>query len=204
MTSITESQAKHSIGEGSLLDRWHSFPSLWSAIAYAQNSLVVETRKVDHFGEEVKSLLEREPFSRNAAGTVREAILQLADLPPAVLRDIEDLAMRFAELTGSDHVRIRFEQIVTNSCRKVHADYTDVRLITTYAGPGTQVALNNNPRSQTLLDVPAGYVGLFKGRRYGANHEPCYHRSPPAADLNVKRLVLVIDTQTFASDGECG
>ncbi|MBX7483822.1 DUF1826 domain-containing protein [Qipengyuania qiaonensis] len=190
--------------EGPHEEYLRSIPRRWDAIAEPQTCLVIEPRKTDKAGDASAALLDIEPFCRSAAGSVSEAIMQLADLPPAILRDIESLASRFADLTGSNHVRIRLAQIVTNSCRKVHADYTDLRLITTYAGPGTQFALDNNPDAETLLDVPVGHVGLLKGRRYGANHAPCYHRSPPAADLGVKRLVLVIDTETFTSETESG
>ncbi len=40
-------------------------------------------------------------------------------------------------------------------------------------------------------NISAEYVlGQFAGN----GHAPCFHRSPPAADLSEKRLVLVIDT----------
>lgn len=203
MNTSIKCMENHSRDEGSRAECWHSFPPQWDAITKARNGLIIEPRKIDQLGEAVTALLELETFSWIAAGSVREAVSQLADLPPSLLRDIEDLATRFAELTGSDYARIRLEQITTNSCRRMHTDYTDLRLITTYAGPGTQIAFDNDPRSEILLDVPVGYIGIFKGRRYGANHKPCYHRSPPAADWGVKRLVLVIDTQVFASESEC-
>ncbi|WP_082115616.1 DUF1826 domain-containing protein [Aurantiacibacter gangjinensis] len=183
---------------------WQRIPARWDSIADPQTSLVIEPRSVVELAAPAAKLLKTEPFSHIATGSVAEAISQLPDLPPQICRGIERLALRFADLTGSDHIRIRLEQIVTNSCRRGHADYTDLRLITTYAGPGTQIALDNDPGSEILLDLPTGHVGLFKGRLYGENHAPSFHRSPPAADLGVKRLVLVIDTQTFASEGECG
>ncbi|OBX17872.1 hypothetical protein A9995_14525 [Erythrobacter sp. QSSC1-22B] len=98
-------------------------------------------------------------------------------------------------------VRIRLELVVTNSCRKIHSDYTDLRLITTYAGPGTQVLpMGAEKLESNLWSVPAGWVGLFKGRLFGEGHSACLHRSPPAADLRVRRLVLVIDTPSLANE----
>lgn len=180
-----------------------SIPSRWEAIKSPNTHLVVEPRSTPELARAVDALLATKPFSLIVAGYIPEIILQLQDLPPEILRDIEVLASRFASLTGAGRVRIRFEQVVTNSCRKVHADYTDLRLITTYAGPGTQIPPANDPRAETLFDMPTGYVGLFKGRCYSAGHDPCYHRSPPAADMQTKRLVLVIDTETF-DDGKRG
>jgi hypothetical protein len=119
------------------------------------------------------------------------------DLPDELLADVETLARRFAAVMSIETVKVRVERTDSNACRKVHADFTDVRLITTYAGPGTDVAphATDADRSDCCLErVPTGWIGLFKGRIYGADHRPCFHRSPPAGDLGEKRLVLVIDT----------
>ena len=204
MTILTRRQQSQTVTPNLEKGYLRAFDCCWNAVADRNTYLVIEPRDVSQFSAAANMLLEVPPFSRIVAGHVSSVLSQIQDLPAEIFSDIEELAMRFAELTGSDRVRVRLEQIVTNSCRKVHADYTDLRLITTYAGPGTQIAAGNDPDAVTLLDVPAGHIGLFKGRRYDASHEPCYHRSPPAADMGVKRLVLVIDTETFVSDGECG
>lgn len=203
MTILAERHVPQTSASDLCEDPLSVFNGPWDIIADRNSYLVIEPRDPSRLCEAAQVLLELPPFSRVAEGRVPVVLSQMRDLPAAILRDIEGLATRFAQLAASDHVRIRLEQITTNSCRKVHADYTDLRLITTYAGPGTQVPADNNPQAQILLDIPAGHVGIFKGRRYGDGHPACYHRSPPAGDLGIKRLVLVIDTKTFASDDEC-
>jgi hypothetical protein len=91
---------------------------------------------------------------------------------------------------------LRLEGITTDACRRIHADYTDLRLITTYAGPGTDYLPRfATPNEGNLQRLATGDIGLFKGRLHAAGHEPCLHRSPPIAGTGAARLVLVIDSQ---------
>ncbi|WP_275897594.1 DUF1826 domain-containing protein [Sphingorhabdus sp. Alg239-R122] len=105
--------------------------------------------------------------------------------------DISNLGSRFMKLMHVDKLRVRIEGVTGNACKKLHADYTDLRLITTYAGAGTDYAPQNDRR---LERMPTGAVGLFKGKLFGNGHTPCLHRSPPIEGTNEARLVLVIDT----------
>jgi hypothetical protein len=75
-----------------------------------------------------------------------------------------------------------------------------LRLITSYAGPGSQWLSNEDAAALAggadaeQLDVRqllAGEVALFKGRL--RTDTPIIHRSPPIAGTNQKRLVLVIN-----------
>jgi hypothetical protein len=126
---------------------------------------------------------------------VVDAVQALGQIPLELRADIHDLATRFAALMGVPTVRIRLEAINTNACRRVHADYTDLRLISTYWGPGTEyVPAGQEPPDAGLVRLAAGHVALFKGRLFGDGHAPCFHRSPPAGDTGERRLVLVIDT----------
>lgn len=142
-------------------------------------------------------MLALDPVMRRFEGEPQGVLGEFADLPGDLVADVEALSHRFAEVMNVRTVRVRIERTDSNACRKVHADYTDVRLITTYAGPGTDIAphADDTDRSNCCLErVPTGWVGLFKGRTYDAGHRPCFHRSPPAGDMGEKRLVLVIDT----------
>lgn len=105
------------------------------------------------------------------------------------------MGARYRTLMQVDHLRFRLEGITSNACWKIHADYTDIRLITTYEGPTTQYIPVGAPTDEAYLrEVPLGAIALFKGRNYAEGHAPCFHRSPPAADMNARRLILVIDT----------
>lgn len=167
----------------------------WEAIRQASCPIVIEPRALGPLAQPAEALALEAPFERRGSGGVREALAELGDLPEPLHQDIARLAGRFARFMATDGVRIRLEGVSTNACRKIHADHTDVRLITTYAGPGTEYLPDGAPPEEAnLLRVPTGWVALFKGRCFHPDHPFCLHRSPPAADLGVVRLVLVIDT----------
>lgn len=174
----------------------------WGTVGDPDVSLVLERRDHRAFAAAAAELLHDAPFGRIASGRPGQACGGLHPLPSLLADDISDLAHRFAALMRVDNVRARLEAITTNSCRKIHADVTDLRLITTYAGPATQVLRRGaQPAEANLWSMRPGWVGLFKGRRFGPSHEVCFHRSPPAGDLGEKRLVLVIDTPQFPVEG---
>lgn len=167
----------------------------WSQIRQPERSFVIEPRQVAALAGVAQPLASGAPFERRGAGPVDEALAALGDMPAALRADIRDLATRFACLMAVPAVRIRLEVINTNACRKIHADYTDVRLITTYWGPGTDyVPAGMEPVETSLVRLPAGHIGLFKGRLFEEGDPPCLHRSPPVGDTGEQRLVLVIDT----------
>ncbi|MGL5837558.1 MAG: DUF1826 domain-containing protein [Sphingorhabdus sp.] len=165
----------------------------WTRINERDCPLVIEERASPLGDADISPLLAKAPFVLRAEGVVDMLTGQLVELPVALIADIQALAARFAELTGNSELRVRLEGVTTNACKKVHADYTDVRLITTYAGPGTDYAPHGDPEC-CLERMPAGWIGLFKGRLFGDGHEPCMHRSPPIEGSGEARLVLIIDT----------
>lgn len=170
----------------------------WTRINDRDCPIVIETRDVPIPDGDIAPLLAKAPFALRAEGEVEELAAQLAGIPAALVADIDALANRFAELTGQSWLRVRVEGVTTNACKKVHADYTDVRLITTYVGPGTDYA-SHGDGDCCLERVPTGAVALFKGRLFGAGHDPCLHRSPPIEGSGEARLVLVIDTPARAT-----
>jgi Protein of unknown function (DUF1826) len=180
----------------------------WTRIYDRDCPIVMEARDVPLSEIDIAPLLAKAPFALRAEGEVTELLAQLAELPDAFVADIAALANRFAKLTGNSSLRVRLEGVTTNACKKVHADYTDVRLITTYAGPGTDFAphgTEDHGGNCCLERVPTGAVALFKGRRFGSlvsesGHEPCLHRSPPIEGSGEARLVLVIDTPMRATE----
>ncbi len=169
----------------------------WAAIRAPDCPLHLEPRDLPISAATLTEMLSRAPAMFKFEGTTDGIADHYADLPADLIADVAALARRFAAVMDVARVRVRIERTDSNACRKVHADYTDVRLITTYAGPGTDIAphATEEDRSECCLErVPTGWVGLFKGRTYHPDHPACYHRSPPAGDMGEKRLVLVIDT----------
>lgn len=119
----------------------------------------------------------------------------LAGVDPLFVADVRDLAAKYVAIRGCEQMSVRIERVTDNACRKFHADYVGVRLITTYLGPGTewleQDELQIGASSRHLV---AGDVGLFKGRTWSVNYAPrIVHRSPPIAGRGITRLLLVID-----------
>ena len=90
---------------------------------------------------------------------------------------------------------LRLEYVTDDACRKFHKDKTDIRLITTYLGRGTQwfeeQQGNGEPAIQELSTFE---VGMFLGKRCGkAGH--IFHRSPPIEGTGSARFVMVFDIE---------
>ena len=112
--------------------------------------------------------------------------------------DAERIAGLFCAALDLARFEVRLEVVRTDSCRKFHADYVRARLITTYAGEGTdwldqadatRVALGEEP--QRIHRMKAFDVGLFKGKL--ATDRPAIHRSPPIAGTGAARLLMVLN-----------
>lgn len=166
----------------------------WTGIRQADCPLVLEERALPFGPAEIEPLLAQAPYELRVEGSPACLSARLASLAPAMREDIVALAQRFAALMEIDEVRVRLEVITGNACKKVHADHTDVRLICTYAGQGTEYMPHGDGDGDCSLEqVPTGWVGLFKGRTFHPDHLPARHRSPPIAGTGESRLLLVID-----------
>jgi hypothetical protein len=169
----------------------------WARIAEPDVRVLFEDRQQPLSDETLATMLAEAPKTIVFAGHVDDLSAALSGLPVDLIGDACDLARRFAALMQVDTVRVRVEALVHDACTRVHADYTDLRLITTYAGPGTDY-VEGDDRDAPLKRVPQGRVGLFKGQLFGAGHAPCLHRSPPIVATDERRLMLVIDTPARA------
>ena len=182
-------------------------PAVLSAIADADCNLAIWQRP--SFAD-FAPLLESDPqdlrFVSDEAA-VRGAVLAelrsggfggLPALHDALAEDIAALARLYCAAMDLARFELRLEVVRTDSCRKFHADYVTARLITTYAGEGTdwldeadalRVAAGMPP--ERINRLAAFDVGLFKGRL--ATDRPAIHRSPPIADTGAVRLLLVLN-----------
>lgn len=129
--------------------------------------------------------------------------LDIADYPLSAARvaiedDITEIAERFASIMRIDRVDIRLDRITGNACRKWHADYVTARLLTTYAGRGTQwldARVEGGcecGEAHDIRELRAGDVALFKGRHWD-EARAAIHRSPPIEGSGEERLLLVIN-----------
>jgi len=131
-----------------------------------------------------------------------------------VAADIHFWVEALAELTGCESVGVRLERADAAMCPRFHVDRVTLRLVSTYAGRGTEfVASEHVDRgrlghaSQGLADEVSGLllrpeciraarafdVVLLKGEAWPGNHgQGAVHRSP-AATATEPRLVVTLD-----------
>ena len=117
--------------------------------------------------------------------------------------DVVTLAEQFAELMDTKFLRLRFDVIQHDACRKFHIDAVTARLICTYRGTGTQYGISTDGKEpRRIFSIPTGAPMLLRGTRWP---EPppsgLLHRSPPIEDTGMTRLVLVIDPITDEEGG---
>lgn len=137
------------------------------------------------------------------AGRVPSALTQIFDIaqaPPCPERDwlIEDasaLAEYFAALMDAPYLRVRFDAITSNACRRFHVDALTARLICTYRGTGTQYGVTENGDDPTsIFTVPTGVPMILRGTNWPETPESrLRHRSPPIEGTGEVRSVLVLD-----------
>lgn len=137
----------------------------------------------------------------------------------ALAADIVMLARCFCEMADTSHARVRLERVEDDGCMLFHADTLRIRMLCTYAGPGTEWLEPENVRMHELglrgreiaganaaividaariQQVPAWHVVMFTGRMR-ADTPPLVHRSAPVRSAAENRLRLCIDLP-----GECG
>ncbi len=143
---------------------------------------------------------EREPELRGLAG-------EFAALPghAAFVADVAWLLHAYACLLDARRVGLRLRVLDRAMCPRFHVDRVPLRLVTTYAGPGSQWLAEGalararlgdpaaEPPAQAIRTLQAGHVALLKGERWEGNeHTAIVHRSPPLA-AGERRLLLTLD-----------
>lgn len=136
-------------------------------------------------------------------GAVREAMVALCDgagLPQGLQRnrladDVAALAHVFARLMGAPFLRLRFDRVTGNACRRFHVDRVTARLVCTYRGPGTQYGSGaEGAEPDPVFSVPTGAPIILRGTLWRDDDAPgLLHRSPPIEGTGLVRSVLVID-----------
>lgn len=109
--------------------------------------------------------------------------------------DVVALADLFADMMAAKFLRLRFDVIANNACRKFHIDAVTARLVCTYRGTGTQYGIPiNSDTPDCVFTVQTGAPILLRGTQWPA--EPpsgLVHRSPPIEGTGETRLLLVLD-----------
>lgn len=181
-------------------------PAVLSAIRDADCNLAIwERRPIADFAPLLDGTPQDIRFESGLTGlpaTFRAALAEAgfgaADLHETLVTDAAGLARLFCAALDLERFELRLEVVRTDSCRKFHADYVTARLITTYAGAGTdwlddadtvRVAAGQEPHRTNRMK--AFDVGLFKGKL--ATDRPAIHRSPPIAGTEAMRLLMVLN-----------
>jgi hypothetical protein len=122
------------------------------------------------------------------------------------IADVAWLVSAFACLLGARRVGLRLRVLDKAMCPRFHVDHVPVRLITTYAGVGSQWlkegAMDRRQLGQAAAEpedagqiqqIASGAVALFKGEKWHGNEGfGLIHRSPQPAP-GERRLILTLD-----------
>lgn len=128
-----------------------------------------------------------------------------------VERDVRDLVSRLALVGRTDRVRLLFGPIRDDRCRRFHHDYVQMRMVSTYVGPGTEWASERDVDREAMArewccvddanrgiiapervrHVRIGDVIGLKGTAHATSEgRGAVHRSPPL-DEDTTRVVLI-------------
>ena len=135
-------------------------------------------------------------------------LAQYADLPgqAAFLADVTWLVRAYACLLDARRIGLRLRALDKAMCPRFHVDHVPLRLITSYAGVGSdwleEGAMprsklgqpDEEPQDEALIQrLDSGHVALAKGEKWHGNEgRGLIHRSPqpPAGE---RRLLLTLD-----------
>lgn len=122
------------------------------------------------------------------------------------IADISWLISAYACLLGARRVGVRLRALDKAMCPRFHVDHVPVRLITTYAGPGSQWLedgaiergrlgrVDAQPvQGAAVQQIHCAEVALLKGENWRGNEgRGLVHRSPALLD-GERRLILTLD-----------
>ena len=90
---------------------------------------------------------------------------------------------------------VRLEYIDDEACSKFHKDETDIRLMCTYVGHGTQwMRRPVGNQHKKVHELSAMQMVMLRGERPGQKGE-ILHRSPPLKKGEESRLLFVVDIE---------
>ncbi|MGZ2256343.1 DUF1826 domain-containing protein [Roseobacter sp. A03A-229] len=134
---------------------------------------------------------------------VKDALLQICEIAETpecaeraeLIEDASALATSFARLMNAPYLRLRFDVITTNACRRFHIDAVTARLVCTYRGTGTQYGVSLDGAEPTrVFTTPTGAPIILRGTLWPETPKSgLLHRSPPIEGTGETRLVLVLD-----------
>jgi hypothetical protein len=114
----------------------------------------------------------------------------------ALLSDVRALVAVLLQHASLPYVRVVFEAVRDDKCRKFHADYVHLRFATSYLGPGTEWR-PGGAEDGLVVRLKPGDVLAMKGALFVGNDgapigadRAAVHRSPPIAGSGQVRVFL--------------
>jgi hypothetical protein len=120
------------------------------------------------------------------------------------VEDVAWLTQAYGCLLGAERIGLRLRILDKAMCPRYHVDWVSVRLITTYAGRGSEWLEEGAMAREGLGNaaceptgepgrLQAGDVALFKGERWEGNEgRGIIHRSPQV-ESGERRLIMTLD-----------
>lgn len=201
---------------------------LFASILRADTNVLRIPRRLDaDLAARLATLAQQSTFAHEARLDIAALDVGplLASIDDDVVRafltvDIGHLSRQLGATLGRQHLHAKLYVKRTDGCRKIHVDHVTLRLVCTYAGPGTdwlpdqdllrhklgrstmELAAANRSvirDGASLQRCDAGDVILLKGEKYPGNAgRGAAHRSPPVGTSGTARLVLKLD------ENKCG
>ncbi|MGQ7960259.1 DUF1826 domain-containing protein [Pseudomonas sp. SP16.1] len=159
-------------------------------------------------GESLAQSMTLELATPDSAPNLDGLVAQYADLPgqAAFLADVAWLVRAYACLLDAQRIGLRLRALDKAMCPRFHVDHVPLRLISSYAGVGSEwLEEGAMPRARlgdgsaepqdaaAIRQLQAGQVALAKGEKWQGNEgRGLIHRSPqpPAGQ---RRLLLTLD-----------
>ncbi|KOY01976.1 DUF1826 domain-containing protein [Pseudomonas nunensis] len=156
--------------------------------------------------EPLAESLSLEMLTEDAEPNLRGLASGFSDLEgyEGFITDVSWLVSAFACLLGAKRVGLRLRVLDKAMCPRFHVDHVPVRLITTYAGIGSEWLKEGamdrrqlgNPEVEppsSIQQISCGDVALLKGEKWHGNEGfGLIHRSPQPA-TGERRLILTLD-----------
>jgi len=128
--------------------------------------------------------------------------------------DIKQLIHQFSETSNNHNLKIFFGLVDTDMCRRFHVDMYEIRMLCTYEGQGTMWLTDDNINDEALnggkgneeivlriddvKQLSTADVAIIKGALYpNSKVGGLVHRSPTIENLNQKRIVLRVDSNSL-------
>ncbi len=149
---------------------------------------------IQHYADDLLIALKH-PIQRRVAlhdvSLLLDTLLPAANGKKAFIADVQQVADIFACLMDCAELGVRLSALQQPMCPKFHTDHLVCRLVSTYAGPGTE--WHSGPLSDpaTCHALNTGDVALLKGSGWeDIQTYAISHRSPVVAGT---RVLLTLD-----------